>query len=243
MFHRYESYQEFLTRYASNRINIVGLRTSESFRRRNGIANSKGNNFVYPIYDWRDSDVWRYIKDFKVEFPDAYLFMYQIGLSKRMLRISQFFSIDTARSLVQMAEFYPNLFDRIIKREPNAYLATLYWDTEIFRKAEQVSKPNEDGTFENKDSEYYKKKFIELLSNNAFFITDSSKKTQNQFKKFYFNHGATINQLEEKNRKTVFKEMYETVYGGDPKTRRYQTIMNTLFSLVKKEYSQKKEGK
>ena len=41
------------------------------------------------------------------------------------------FSIDTARNLVKMDEYYPGLMERITRREPNAYLAALYWDSSI----------------------------------------------------------------------------------------------------------------
>ena len=238
---REQSYQDFLTRYCSGRVNSVGLRVSESFRRRNAIAQSKGNNYVYPIYDWYDSDIWRYIRDSKVEFPDAYLFMYQIGLTKKNLRISQFFSIDTARSLVQMTEFYPELFNKILKREPNAYLATLYWDTEMFRKTEKTVKPNEDGTVEVRDSNYYKMKIFELLKNNAFFITPSQKDTQKQMKKFFTKHGTIITGLRETHAKRIFQFMYEIAYGGDPKGRSSQALLNQLFHFVKVEETERRK--
>lgn len=45
---------------------------------------------AYPVYDWRDSDVWTYIMDNRLEIPDAYLFRYQFGVARNRLRISQF---------------------------------------------------------------------------------------------------------------------------------------------------------
>lgn len=49
------------------------------------------------------------------------------------MRLSQFFSIDTARVLVKLAEHDPGLMERVTRREPNAYLAALYFDSEMFR--------------------------------------------------------------------------------------------------------------
>ena len=83
---------------------------------------------VFPIYDWTDNDVWLFLLRNHVDIPEIYLFLWQSGSSKRQMRVSQFFSVDTARSLVKMNEYYPDLMERIIRREPNAYLAALYWD-------------------------------------------------------------------------------------------------------------------
>lgn len=58
--------------------------------------------------------------------PDIYLYLWQAGTRKGQLRVSQFFSVDTARSLVKMNEYYPDLMERVTRREPNAYLAALY---------------------------------------------------------------------------------------------------------------------
>ena len=59
---------------------------------------------MYPIYDMTDKDVLRYILENNLDLPDAYIYLYQTGASLRRLRLSQFFSIDTAVSLVNMSE-------------------------------------------------------------------------------------------------------------------------------------------
>ena len=45
------------------------------------------------------------------------------------MRVSQFFPLIRAKSLVKMNEYYPDLMERIVRREPNAYLASLYIGT------------------------------------------------------------------------------------------------------------------
>ena len=97
------------------------------------VSKNVQTRMFHPLYDWRDTDIWRYIRDKELAFPDTYMHLYQTGSTRRQMRISQFFSIDTARSLVKMEEYEPGLMDRITRREPNAYLAALYWDTEMFR--------------------------------------------------------------------------------------------------------------
>ena len=64
---------DVLLQGVSDGIQLVGLRTAESLTRFKCIANTKmeritrGGKF-YPIYDWKDSDVWLYIKERNLEF-------------------------------------------------------------------------------------------------------------------------------------------------------------------------------
>ena len=76
------------------------------------------------------------------------------------MRVSQFFSIDTAKSLVKMNEYYPDLMERIVRREPNAYLASLYWDSEMFGRSTAARKQNEKGIQEK----IIRQRFLELFS-------------------------------------------------------------------------------
>ena len=80
-----------------------------------------------------------------VDIPEIYLFLWQSGTRKGQLRVSQFFSIDTAKSLVKMNEYYPDLMERIVRREPNAYLAALYWDSEMFGRSTAARKAKREG--------------------------------------------------------------------------------------------------
>lgn len=123
---RMDTYQDFLDKKCAAGMTLVGVRTAESLQRLQNFAritvrgkDSCGRKKIYPIYDWKNGDVWRYLHENRVNIPDVYLYMWQAGLNKSQLRVSQFFSIDTARSLVKMNEYYPNLLDSIIKREPD----------------------------------------------------------------------------------------------------------------------------
>lgn len=60
--------------------------------------------------------------------------MYQVGVNRNQLRVSQFFSVDTVPVLVHLGEYAPNLMERVLRREPNAYLAVMYWDSEMFHR-------------------------------------------------------------------------------------------------------------
>lgn len=103
---RIDAYQDFLPRTTVSGITMVGIRTAESVQRLQNIASmtKAGNKMtakkqVFPIYDWTDNDVWLFLLRNHVDIPEIYLFLWQSGSSKRQMRVSQFFSVDTARSL------------------------------------------------------------------------------------------------------------------------------------------------
>ena len=123
---------------------MIGLRMAESIQRRQSIASIRISTFLYPIYDWRDNDVWLYIKLNNLTIPMTYIYLYKTGVPLNKLRISQFFSIDTIKSLPKVMEFYPDLYERVIRREPNADLVMLYWDTDMFRSSKQDRKFEQD---------------------------------------------------------------------------------------------------
>jgi len=209
-----DNYQSFLYRYDKDKINILGVRTAESAQRLSGISKKKSKNFTHrpfmPIFDWTDNDVWLYLYENKITFPEVYIRMYQTGVNKRRLRISQFFSIDTASSLVRMQEYYPDLMTRIIKREPHAYLAALYWDSEMFkrntRKRKRLEKSEED---DNKD---YKKLFLEYVSDDRNFTNELQQQNRKDISRFVLRYSFMLTQKE-------YKQIYEVIKAGDPKRR------------------------
>lgn len=213
---RAETYQAFLPRLNSDRICLIGTRVAESIQRAHNIAHQTMQNRLYPIYDWSDSDVWLYIKENNVDIPDAYLYMYQVGIGRNRLRISQFFSIDTATSLVQMCEFYPDLFEKICKREPNAYLAMLYYDTELFRR----QRANRTAVAEEEVD--YKEKVLEYINNDGLFTTANRRDQQRVYKRLIMLHGALLD-----NR--LYKDIYNALVGGDPKKRSFRAIFKKIF--------------
>lgn len=214
MFKNGDTYQDFLNRKNKSCITLLGVRASESVQRQSYLSKMDFSKSLkqYPIYDWQDSDVWKYIRDNNLEIPNAYMFMYQCGVQKRNLRISQFFSVDTASSLVKMCEYYPGLFDKICEREPNAYMAMLYYDTELFRH-DKKSKASE-----NVD---YKKKFFDYISDSSKFNTKLEKKIRRDYLNRVLIMGKYFTKKE-------WKMCYEALVGGDPKER----VLRALFTNV-----------
>lgn len=204
---RKDTYQDFLRRIHIDGVVVIGLRASESVQRLSCLAKKKSKQTQYPIFDWENNDIWKYIRDNNLSFPEAYMYMWQVGVGYNHLRISQFFSVDTIRTLTQMCEYYPDLYDKICKREPNAYMAMLYFDTEFFRH----SKKNRKKDSKEKDTDY-KKKTLDLMKQKERFNTPSQKTNYRTVGKFINFNSLTLNN-------DHWKKLYEALVGGDPKGR------------------------
>jgi predicted phosphoadenosine phosphosulfate sulfurtransferase len=227
MKNRVYTFQDFLTKHNADGICITGVRMAESLQRSKYMALSFSSNtglaqgnMVWPIYDWKDSDIWRYLYERKITIPDIYLYLYQSGSPLRGLRVSQFFSVDTAKSLVKMNEYYPALMDKIIKREPNAYLAALYWDSEMFRHSSKKRRELE----EKKD---YKAEVYRLLSNPVKnFQTKGGLLNAQKIIRTLVKYGLMINNK-------IYKTIYDCLVGGDPKQR----TLRAIITQIHREYS------
>lgn len=231
---RQDNYQAFLTKLDKQNgyLSITGIRISESIQRQQNIASMKTNvsgNSCFPIYDWTDKDIWLYIYKFNIKIPDAYENMYRIGISKNKLRISQFFSIDTAKSLVSMSEMYPDLMERVQKREPNAYLCSMYWDTEMFGKNTKKRKQLE----QNEEEKDYKQLVLDIIKNPTADLSKNQLHLIKEFKRdmLFINYNLCD--------KKVFKSIYECITTGDPKDRKKRAIMLS----VRKETAKKRKEK
>lgn len=220
-----ETYQVFMPKITMDGIMMVGVRAAESVQRLqymaalNMGANSvTGKNLIYPIYDWKTSDVWLYLKNEQVDIPEIYLQMYQVGVKKNMLRVSQFFSVDTAPTLVHLAEFDPTLMEKILRREPNAYLAMLYWDTEMFRRTTRRRKELED-----LDTRDYRTLVREMLfeQQEKHFDTDHKRNIARQYRKLFIRTDGMARQSD-------YRKMYEALIAGDPKLRTMRAIYQSI---------------
>ena len=222
---RMENYQTFLPRTTQDGIIMMGVRASESVQRLINMSdrnmNQLGDRKFVPIYDWKDHDIWLYLYQNHIDIPISYVQMWQVGVSKNQLRISQFFSIDTAKCLVKMAEFKPDLMNRIIKREPNAYLASLYFDSEMFRR----SSSNRRKIEKNEDKKDYKKMVLQLLSDiEGNFDTALQRKTAYTYKY------TMMKAIQYDASQGIFQRMYEALLAGDPKRRSQRAINNLIFT-------------
>lgn len=220
---RTDSYQAFLTRIQKNGIRMAGVRVAESLQRLNAFQQKYDHTGVLfmPIYDWKDSDIWMHIRDRSLDFPETYMHLYQTGTSRRGMRLSQFFSIDTAKSLVRLSEYEPELMERVIRREPNAYLASLYWDTEIFRSGGAAE--HKAGVEGRKD---YKALTYALMKTPPYVeghpeAEDSKVRLARSARRLLMRFGMFATDSE-------WRAIYDMLVAGDPKHRVYRSLFNSF---------------
>lgn len=226
---RKDRYQEFLAKVHVDGIAMVGVRSGESVNRQQYLARViqsggiTGNNLAYPIYDWNNSDVWLYIKENNLNFPEVYMAMYQTGTGKNQLRISQFFAIDTVSHLSDMNEYYPGLMERIVKREPNAYIVSLYWDTDMFRRS---TRKNRELAKDVEDDKDYKKLFIELVNHpERTFQNKHTIQICGQYRAAALKHSAILTNDD-------YRKLYNSVMAGDTKGRTLRTVITSAISRI-----------
>lgn len=231
---RVENYQDFLTRSEADGITLIGVRTDESLNRYKYIAevNARGGitgtDMMYPIYDWKDKDVWKYIKDRGLDFPEVYMRMWEAGCPKKFLRVCNLFAIDTCRQINYIMEIYPEMWEALLKREPNAYLVRLYWDTEMFHRQTKNRKRLENKTDE--DEEDYRAKVFYVLNNpEKFFRNKHALENCKRYKRTVLAlNGKTISNKR-------WKEFYEALLTGDTKGRSLRAFLTKIQSDYAKE--------
>lgn len=220
------NYQTFTPLVTKDGIQLIGVRASESIQRaqyiskmnmsKNGIT---GKNSIYPIYDWKDCDVWLYIKEHHLDFPDSYIDLYRAGVQKNRLRLSNFFGADSIAGLRFIAETDHNLWERIERREPNAYLTLLYWDSELFKRSTRKRKAMEGDT--GKD---YKAILEQMLFREPekYFTNPGTQRTAAEYRKFFVKNSIFME-------KAHFRRMHDALIAGDPKLRSLRALYSQVF--------------
>ena len=230
------NYQTFCKKAFSDGIQMIGLRTAESATRYQAIARtdmsriSPGGSF-YPIYDWKDSDVWLYIREHDLEFPEIYMRLYEAGVKKNQLRLSAFFGDMTTQGLRWIAETDNELWQRIERRMPNAYLVMLYWDSEMFRRSSKNRRELEADQ-EKKDYRELCKDLLFLHPERYVIASDTLSHISSWKGLFLKTYGIATQKH--------YKTMYEGLLYGDPKSR----VLRILWTAIYQDYQNRaKEAK
>lgn len=225
------NYQTFCHTITRDGIQMVGVRAAESVQRRVYLANAdlkagglSCENKVFPIYDWKDSDVWLYIKEHNLDYPDAYIDLYRAGATKNYLRLSTFFGSESIAGLRHIAETQPELWARIEERESNAYLTLLYWDSEMFKRSTRKR-----AALEGESKKDYKELCRQMLfvEPEKYFTNAGTRKVADRYRRFYIKSHDFM-------RPRDFKQMYEAMNAGDPKLRTLRALYVTVYSAYAK---------
>jgi predicted phosphoadenosine phosphosulfate sulfurtransferase len=138
---RFYQFFDFIQEKQKNTANIIGLRADESLLRframskNNGYkglnwctAVSKKNNTYkfYPIYDWKVSDIWRYIYDNNVFYNSIYDKMFQANYNPKDMRVSFLLHDIAFKCLADLPKFEPNTYELLRKRVQGVSNGHLY---------------------------------------------------------------------------------------------------------------------
>lgn len=221
------NYQTFCRRAFADGISMISLRVAESLTRHQIIAKMNMNHLsgkLYPIYDWSDNDIWLYIRERGIPFPEIYMRLYEAGVNKNQLRLCAFFGDMTTQGLRWVAETDPDLWERIQRREPNAYLVLLYWDSEMFRRSSRKRRELEG---DQKPRDYR-----ELCKDLLFLHTDRYTIAKDTFAKLGSWRGLFVKTYGIATQKH-YKKMYEGILYGDPKSR----VLRILWTSIYQDYN------
>lgn len=221
------NYQTFCARAFADGIQMIGLRVAESLTRHQIFARmdkDKLSGRFYPIYDWTDDDVWLYIKERGVYFPEIYMRLYEAGVGKNHLRLCCFFGDMSTQGLRWVAETDHALWERIQRREPNAYLVLLYWDSEMFRRQSRKRRELE-GADDNRDYRALCKDMLFLHPERYTIASDTLKKISSWKSMFVKSYGIATQKH--------YKKMYEGLLYGDPKQR----VLRILWTQIYQDYN------
>lgn len=228
------NYQTFMDKAYGSYCTLIGCRTEESIQRMRAIASidqTKPHKRFYPIYDWDDNDIWYYIKEHNLEFPEIYMRLFEAGVKKRNLRLSAFFGDCTTQGLRWIAETDPKLWERIEKREPNAYLVMLYWDSEMFGR--NGAKRKELESDQKKD---YKAILMDMLFTNPdkYYIAKDTRKYLPQWKNMIIQRYDILDEHQ-------WRMAHDALVFGDPKGRTLRAMISK--SLIRYNARINKEAK
>ena len=216
-------------------LDMIGARVSESLTRRRFVAQclkssregalSKGNH-VFPIYDWKDTDIWLYLKQKNLYFPETYIRLYEQGVSKSNMRLSNFFGGMAINGLLHIMEVDPELWERIEKRIPNAYLALMYWNSEMFGRSTKLRRELEGKPEDEKD---YRAIMIDLLFKHPEKYNVPTGTSLRGWRHIFIkSDGNCDNEL--------YKQMYEKIMAGDPKHRHERMMMTKICTRMAANY-------
>jgi predicted phosphoadenosine phosphosulfate sulfurtransferase len=135
-------FYDALENFQNSRANtafLIGLRATESPNRWRAVSKNpgyknifwstkqKGTNYsFYPLYDWNFHDIWKYIYDQGLRYSKIYDYMYKKGMGLQEIRVSSLIHEKSFKALVDLPEFEPDTYNRLLKRIAGISVGNLY---------------------------------------------------------------------------------------------------------------------
>lgn len=132
---------------------LVGLRATESMNRWRAVSKNpgykntywctkmaNGNVSFYPLYDWNFHDVWKYIYDEKLQYSKIYDYMFKKGMGLQEIRVSSLIHEKSFKALVELPEFEPKTYNRLLKRVQGISVGNLYGKDSLMLRVRKLPK-------------------------------------------------------------------------------------------------------
>ena len=85
-----------------------------------------GSASFYPLYDWNFHDIWKFIYDNHIRYSRIYDYQWKKGMPQSEIRVSSLIHEKSFKSLVELPEFEPKTYDRLLKRIKGIQVGNLY---------------------------------------------------------------------------------------------------------------------
>jgi len=126
-----------------------GIRIQESFNRRRALQLSgswmtfRSEHYCWakPVFDWSWQDVWRYILANGFDHSAFYDKLWLKGVPPREQRVAPWGNVAAIREARFYPEFYPDFWERVIRRLPEMRAQTRYGTTSLFSRTTDEAKP------------------------------------------------------------------------------------------------------
>ena len=184
----YDALDNFQLTY-ENTAYLIGLRASESLNRwravikNPGIPNiywstkrPQGNFQMYPLYDWNFQDIWKFLYENNIRYSKIYDYQYKKGLGMKDMRVSSLIHERAFKSLVELPEFEPQTYDKLMARTKGIQVGNIYGKDDLMLKCRKLPK-NYDNWIQYRDfllstikdesiRQIFTKRFSKQLNNN-----------------------------------------------------------------------------
>ena len=104
------------------------------------IHKSEGSVVFYPLYDWIFSDIWKYIYDNNIRYSRIYDYQFKKGMPQNEIRVSSLIHEKAFKSLVELPEFEPKTYDKLLKRIKGIQIGNLYGKDAKMLRARKLPK-------------------------------------------------------------------------------------------------------
>jgi len=169
---------------------LVGLRATESMNRWRAVSKNPGYKDVfwctrtggegsasfYPLYDWNFHDIWKFIYDNGIRYSRIYDYQWKKGLGINEIRVSSLIHEKSFKALVELPEFEPKTYDKLLKRIKGISVGNLYGKDAALLRCRKLPKNYKTwmeyrdflmATYPDPDKKWiFEKRFSHQLNNN-----------------------------------------------------------------------------